>query len=472
MGRSVTRKAAYVTFFVEARSAAAVLENVCDTLAAMTKDSRQIALRTWHRGLHGLALAVVLLGSACQQGKTDTERAQEERKAIEKQTKESIALYPYQTLKAVLRSQNEPNRPPELVAIEQHLARSGLFGETNTIPTEDKQTALLQVGQQMLKLRHRMPSFDEDIYPLLWNKLSEAPLPLPAYDNAMEHGGLSFLWLVVGLADQGHGLPFQTFVWYELARAQVKDTSPVWGQYMIRLARGAAFVTRSYSYAAEEELSQVLTALSLPPPQADPWTERLRISPSTLHTILQATGYFLRAFNRIQLHRQEQATQDVETGLRALARLHVDNELTQWGWAFVYAQQGRFAESAHTLRQWAQSPFVEANARKDILQYASDIERLKTSAIPLFTQERALWLLSQTLVARNGGWRALFTKLVGAESAKNLLHSVDWLQESTQQLSGTLDLKPWKDSLQTGNQTLQHQLRSLLSGSFTTKSKE
>jgi hypothetical protein len=124
----------------------------------------------------------------------------------------------------------------------------------------------------------------------------------------------------------------------------------------------------------------------------------------------------------------------VEKGLASLEKMGIDNEATQWGWAFVHWRRNRPAKAAEQLAKLAQSPYLDEAGKKEVLACA---EELKAEAKDphLFSHQRAAMILGKALVARAGGPEKILILVAGEERGKVLAERLAWLDKGRRALS-------------------------------------
>ncbi|MDP1829797.1 MAG: hypothetical protein Q8L48_41405 [Archangium sp.] len=399
------------------------------------------------RRLSWLLIPLLLTSCACR--KTDAQKAQAERDQLEERIKTSLTLLPYRLVKIGVRAKDDPRRPPAVDALQLMLA------ETQALPPKPATTAEVlheaatyaRLLKALYDARETMKDRDEDEFPPLAQVLLHAPLP-PPFDMQLEHLGLSAFWFIVDSADQGKKIPGGTeYVFYELARATPQPGWPKEARWFAQLLRGGAFCAAKYHYAAEEELTAYVTAMeTTTASDFTGWTSANATPAQTMHG-LRAAGYFVRAWNRMGLEREEGSTEDLEKGLTELQALGVENELTQWGWALVHARRGRFDPSAAELDKLAQSPHLDEKTRTELTAAAAAM-RSQEHAIPLMLEARATFILAQALLSRAGGVEHLLTLVVGEEHAKKIALPLTWLERTRRGLAGASPSSVWEKGKQ------------------------
>ena len=377
---------------------------------------------------------VALLFAGCVCRSSDAEKAKREREKMEDRVRSSLALLPYRLVKISVRAKDDPKRPAAVDALWKMLA------ETQALPAKPATTEEIaheaatyaRLLKALFDARQTMKTADEDDFATLGQVLLDAPSP-PVFDAQTEHLALAVLWFVVDSADQTNRIPGSSeYVFYELERAKPQPTWPRELRWVAQLLRGAEFCAAEYHYAAEEELDAYVTALeATTPADFDAWKTA---EPAQLQSALKAAGYFVRAWNRMGLGRDDASTEDLEKGLAELQAMGVDNELTQWGWALVHARRGRYEASALELEKLAKSEHLDA-ATKTELEAAAVAMRSESHAIPLLLQTRATVILAQALLARAGGLEHVLIVLLGEEQGTRAAAPVRWLERTRRGLA-------------------------------------
>lgn len=350
-----------------------------------------------------VAVAVVLalsssLLTGCPKKKSDAERAAEERAAADKRVTDSYVLVPYRALKAALRARGATPPPAELAELMQaldHLQRAG-----HAARSDAEAKAIATFLLDLYRAREHMRKVDEDHFPTLWTSIVAAPPPLAFYDAGFEHlmlGLLSFVFDVTLQRD-----PVADILFYELSRAKPAPGWPPSLTVAARGGRGLAYLTARYHYAADEELTTYLAEV-----------ERLGAATPDRAELL-AGGYFARALNRFALDRDDPATADLEAGLKQLQSIGVDNELTDWGFALVYARSKRYDEARKHLEKLAASPNLSDADRAEIRACAATLGKWDKGFVP-FGKTRAQLVIVRALIARAGGLETIFSSLLGPE---------------------------------------------------------
>ncbi|ABF87023.1 hypothetical protein MXAN_3814 [Myxococcus xanthus DK 1622] len=405
----------------------------------MNKDAKdgvnQVSTPRSASRLLGRVIAVMLLTVLGGCRKSDAERAAQEREEIEARIRDAYSLVPYRALKLTMRAEGQPNAPAEIAALWQTLA------DTRDLPAKaaSEEEALrvakayLDLGVAFYKAKKTLEQRDEDEFPLLWNRFQpDQQPPLPGYDAGQEHAFLSALWFVLDAADSGNRVPATDLVLYELSRATLQPAWPPGLRVSVRGSRGMAFCGAGYHYAAEEELNAFLSEAEAMP--ASDFPAMREAAPAQVRETLLATGYFLRAWNRMGLKRERAAEDDLERGLGSLEKLGIENELTWWGWAFIHFRRERYDESARYLDTLAKSPYLGETERRD-LQASADAMRKHGERLPIFLQARAAAILGQALVARAGGPEKILVTLLGPERAGQVLAPILWMDRVRQGLA-------------------------------------
>ena len=371
-----------------------------------------------------VCLALVgVLASGCPK-KSDAQRAAEERAAAARKVERSLLLVPYRSVKTLFRARAVATPPAELAPLYTAL------DATRALPGPDEESAraiakrYVELAVALFEARKVLETHDEDSYPLLFTAWTREKPTVAWYDAPAEHLFIATAWLILDTAS-GQSTAADA-VFYELTRAPAQ---PAWPQFLrvtTRLLRGLSYCVADYHYAAEEELTAYLGEVATLSP-AELTKLRWSWQPADVpgHE-LRAAGDFARAYNRMGLHRDDAAADDVEHGLGELQALGVDNELTQWGWAFVHYRRGRYAEAGLQLIKLSQSPNLDGRTRLEILASAKALEQ-QNKDIPVLSRTRAAFLLSKALLARAGGLEHLLCALVGEELGKKLYAPLAWL---------------------------------------------
>ncbi|PTL77164.1 hypothetical protein DAT35_46490 [Vitiosangium sp. GDMCC 1.1324] len=382
--------------------------------------------------MSALTLALLAACGGCR--KTDAERAAEERAEIEKKIRDSNTLVPYRAFKLTLRAQGTAEEPEAVTALWKILEETQNLPEKAVTAEEARREAetYLKLAVAFYKAKQTLREHDEDDYPLLWTKeqaRSNAPLepPLPGYDNGMEHLFVGMVLVALDTADQGNKLPVTDMTLYEFSRATPRAEWPAVLRTVSRASRGLSFMQARYHYAAEEELTAYLAEVERLPGDEGSLLYKWGTTVEQEREGLLAIGHCLRAWNRMQLERDEQAADDVEAGLKSLEKLGVENELTWWGSALVSYRRERYPEAAASLDKLARSPYLDEPIRKE-LQASADELRKHGKSLPVFRQQRAAVILVRALVARAGGLEKILITVLGEERAKQVYEPIRWME--------------------------------------------
>ncbi|MFL5320363.1 MAG: hypothetical protein ACJ790_11955 [Myxococcaceae bacterium] len=366
--------------------------------------------------------------ASCNACKTDKERAAAERAEMQRRYEKSLALTPYRILKLMLRAKGEANEPEaakELWKLLDEVEQArGSTGVSDAKRTSETAYALIK---GMYLARKTLAEHDEDEYPLVWTKWTGGqPVPVPGYDAQMEHLTFGVVWWIIQNTDRSEKVPEAEIVSYELLRAQPQPGWP-WGiSEVVYWLRGASFCTSGYHYAADEELTSFIVALEHPSSEQLASLKSQKYTAEQTQQQMLAAGYFVRAWNRYGLKREDAAVDDVERGLKALEKLGVENELTWWGWTLVYVHHKNYPEAAEKLEKMAQSPYVDEKTRNELHETA---ESMKTNKqLPLIGQARAMSLVAEALVARAGGLEKLLGDVVGEKAAHDAMKPIRYTQ--------------------------------------------
>jgi hypothetical protein len=344
-------------------------------------------------------------------------------------------LFPYRFVKLSLRSSKSPNRPEAIDGVMKLIAETEALPQKPATPDELQKTATTwaRLAKASWDARQTMMTRDEDEFPTLAELYLSAPLP-PPYDPQLEHLALAAVWFLVDSADRGHKVPGGTeYVFYELMRAEPQPSWPMDARALAQLLRGGAYCATDKHYAAEEELTAAIASLeTLTADQLLGLGDRVS-KEEALHGG-RAAAYFLRAWNRMGLKRDDGAADDLEKGLAELQIIGVDNELTQWGWAFVHARRERPEQAAEQLDKLAHSPNLDEKTRAELAEAATDL-RQSGKGIPLLLQTRAMVIIGQALLARAGGFERVLEEVLGPEKAKQVLTPLTWLVRAREKLA-------------------------------------
>lgn len=361
-------------------------------------------------------LVVLLFATSCSRcaGGDDAVRAAAERAHVQAKQNSSLTLAPYKAVKLLLRSQK--------------LA----------VPVDDKITAddAKALAAAVVHATTELKGRDEDEFPLLWNTIVKKPLPAAWYENGSEHLALATAWVVIDVADGATAkkVPAHDVIFYESFRAKAAQQWPRATRAWAQLMTGVAYAQGEHHYAADEDLTAYLAAL-----ESEPITEPLALATVSVpaadaHKGFRAAGHFARAWNRMGMNRDDAAAADLKEALKDLEGLGIDNELTQWAWAFVHAQQGNFEESAAELAKLAQSPHIDQATRAEILADAAMMRTAKKK-VPILGKVKAGAILGQALLKRAGGFHGIASLVTGnPEAAKGL----EWLKSSRDHLASNV----------------------------------
>jgi hypothetical protein len=359
--------------------------------------------------------------------KSDAERAAEERAAARKRLEDSFALVPYRSLKAVVRASRLQPAPPELTAHIAAMNAIGMYGAAHPTAHEAKQLAALAV--ELYRARATLKAVDEDRFPTLWEVLVQAPRPIAWYDARVEHLGLGVgAWLFdVALKRE----PIADILFYEIDRAEAQPSWPPVLRIASQASRGLAYMSAKYHYAADEELTGYLAGLS----RIDPASKAMLaaglgspehpFTPDQVLAALEAGGYLARAYNRLALDRDDPAADDLEQALTRCERLGVENELTDWGWSWIFVRRKKYDEAGRRLEKLAQSPQLSDEERAEVRAYGKALSE-KKGAI-LFGRQRAQLVLVRAVITRAGGLEKVMTAALGEETATKLYAPLAWM---------------------------------------------
>lgn len=378
-------------------------------------------------GILCVALALCVAGpQGCSCG-ADAERAAKERAKIQKKVESSLVLVPYRGLKVLLRSAGLNERTPEVQRLLDKFPGPDSMPEKLEGADDAKKvgSAVLDAAVLLYESRVVLSKEDEDKLPMLWKTWTKAEPPFSWYGNEAEHLALASAWTIGQIVDPGNKSHSMEFAFYELTRGEPKDGAPLPVKLWGRLARGLGFSAAEYRYAAEEELdAYVALADALTPAQeaqlAIPFVAKG--SPD----VIRAVGHFARAWNRLGLKREKQAADDLERALASLGKVGIDNEATQWGWAFVHYVRGKREEAARDLLKLAESPNLDEATKSELRQAAKDIEKQKPG---IFGTVKAGTVIGGALVTRAGGWDKMLQTVFGEENAKSLHAPLVWFDQ-------------------------------------------
>jgi hypothetical protein len=353
----------------------------------------------------GPSLSLGLLLAGCPKKKTDAERAAEERAAAEKRVQDSFVLVPYRALKITLRGAgvNDPRLAEQKALFDDLTTLRGGIADREL---EAKSIAKLAID--LYRAREAMRKVDEDALPTMWEAFFGGPRPLPYYDAGLEHLAVGALAFVFDVALQRD--PVADVLFYEISRARPAPGWPPMIGIVARGVRGLAYLNARYHYAAEEELTAYLSGLET---IASDDVFLLLVGARTRAELL-AGGHLVRALNRFALDRDDAATADLEAGLKQLQALGVDNELTDWGWALVYARTKRYDDARRSLEKLAASPHLGDADRAEIRACAATLGKWDKGFVP-FGKTRAQLVIARALIARGGGLEKIFSSVLGPE---------------------------------------------------------
>lgn len=374
-----------------------------------------------------LVALLLLFATSCSRcaGGDDAVRAAAERAHVNAKLESSLTLVPYKAVKLLTRSKGAANRPAAWDKLDAAVEATRDGVKTAAGAYSALAVALVQAKGELL-------GHDEDEFPLLWNVAVQQPLPAPWYDNGSEHLALATAWVVLDFADGATAkkLPAHDVIFYESVRsASATPAAAPWPRAVrawSELLRGVAYAQAEYHYAADEDLTAYLATI-----ESDPINEPLAFAKLTVPSAeaqkgFRAAGHFARAWNRMGMNRDDAAAEDLKEALKDLEGLSIDNELTQWAWAFVHAQQGNFADSATQLEKLAHSPNLDASLRAQILADAAAM-RATNKKVPALGKVKAGAILGQALLRRAGGVPGIVALLTDNPEAAT---SLEWLRSS------------------------------------------
>ena len=377
-----------------------------------------------------LPLALIAL-AGCKQ-KSDAERAAEERAEARKRTSSSLVLVPYRGVKTVVRASGVKPPPPELEQLLRIYAELKPLVEPEHAAQDARQIAALALG--LIKARALLAKADEDKFPTLWEVFQGQPSPLPFYSARLEHLGLALA--IFALEITLNKDPVADVLFYEVDRGEPEPGWPAPLTAASRGARGLAYLSAGYHYAAEIELSDYLveldkteSALTLLLAGSSTSTAALQVP-----AMLRIGGHLARAWNRYALKRDEPATDDLEAALAELDKLGVQEEVVDWGWAVVHSRRGRYKEAALRLDKLAASPYLSEGERKEVKAYAESMEQHQGAI--LFGRTRAQITLVRAVIARAGGLEKVLAYFLGPELAKEIYDPLRFIQRLTEGVSG------------------------------------
>lgn len=384
--------------------------------------------------LVALALTLATSCSRCAGG-DDAVRAAAERAHVHAKQSSSLTLAPYKAFKLLYRSQGAPNRPAAWDKMDEAIAATQSVPLKN-ISAEEAKNAAAAYGAfavALVKSKGELQGHDEDEFPLMWNvAMRQQPLPAAWYDNGSEHLALATAWIVLDFADGATAkkVPAHDVIFYESVRSKPATQWPravrAWSQFL----SGVAYAQGEHHYAADEDLTAYLASIESEPINEPLAFAKLNVPAADAHKGFRAAGHFARAWNRMGMNRDDAAAEDLKEALKDLEGLGIDNELTQWAWAFVHAQQGNYAESAVQLEKLAQSPHLDEKTRAEIRKDAKALGDNKK--VPVLGTAKAAAILGQALLKRGGGLEHILDVIVGSEDAAK---PIAWLKGSRDQLA-------------------------------------
>lgn len=387
-------------------------------------------------------LIPLLTFSACK--KSDAELAAKERKAYLKQIeKDSGTLTVYRFAKLTIRANSSPNPPPELECITKEINRilSAEGQEKQSIAKEAEDIA--RTATMLYKAQKMLNNHNEDDYPLFWKACTQKPLPTSWYDNGAEHLGLAYTWTTLNMMPvAGKSIPSQsvtTIANYEMAQA---TPGPLWPKdlkIMHSVLRGITFLKHQYHYASDEEFTRCIQELQATPPEQF----SLFGAPSReLHTRCLGASYLLRAWNRVQLKRNEAASKDFEDGLQRLSDRSEDNEGLLWIGAFNALQQKQYEIAGQKLEKLSKSSYLSVEDRDEIHAEAKRLQRGEYKS-GFFAKQRAGLCIAYALIQRGGGPEKLISRMVGDENAQKFFSPIHAVNHFQQSLAQATDPKKW-----------------------------
>ncbi|MGC4117648.1 MAG: hypothetical protein QM765_24445 [Myxococcales bacterium] len=384
-------------------------------------------------GILCVALAVCVAGpQGCSCG-DDAERAAKERAKIQQKVESSLVLVPYRGLKVLLRSAGLNERTPEVQRLLEKFPGPDSMPEKIESADDGKKvaSAVLEAAVLLYESRVVLSKDDEDKLPMLWKTWTRHDPPFSWYGNEAEHLALASAWTIGQIVDPGNKSHSMEFAFYELTRAAPKDAWPLplrlWG----RLARGMGFSAAEYRYAAEEELNAYIDLADSLTPEQDAQLA-MPFIPKGSAELVRAAGHVARAWNRIGLHREKQAADDLEKALDSLGKMGIDNELTQWSWAFVHYVRGKNAEAAKDLLKLAESPNLDEKTKTELREAAQNIEKRKPG---IFGTVQAGTVIGGALLTRAGGFDSILQTVFGDEDAKTLHAPLVWFNRMREGVS-------------------------------------
>jgi hypothetical protein len=375
-----------------------------------------------------VVVALLLFATSCSRcaGGDDAGRAAAERAHVQAKQASSLTLAPYKAVKLLWRSKGAPDRPAAWDKLDDAIAAT----------RDDVKTAAGAYGalaKSLVTARGELLGHDEDEFPLLWTvAMPQQPVPATWYDNGSEHLALATAWVVLDFADGATAkkVPAHDVIFYEAFRSKPAAQWPRALRAWSQLLSGVAYAQGDHHYAAEEDLTAYLATIESEPIQEPLVFAKLNVPANEAHKGLRAAGHFARAWNRMGMNRDDAAAEDLKEALKDLEGLGIDNELTQWAWAFVHAQQGNYAESAVQLEKLAQSPHLDEKTRAEIRADAKALGENKK--VPVLGKAKAAAILGQALLKRGGGLEHILDVIVGSEEAAK---PIAWLKGSRDQLA-------------------------------------
>lgn len=397
-----------------------------------------------------LLLFVASCARLCDTGTgQDAVRAAAERAAVEAGQQSSLTLVPYRAFKLLTRSKGAPNRPTAWEKLDAAIEATSTAASQADVATLPAAYGALAVA--LVKAKDELHGHDEDEFPFLWTTfVKNHPPPAKWYDNGTEHLALGTIWLALDIADGAttKKLPAHDVIFYESGRSTTGVTGGAWpreARAWSQLLRGMAYAQGEHHYAAEEELTAYLAAIEREPANEPLVLAKLTLPPADTQKVLRAAGHFARAWNRMGLGRNETAAEDIKLALVDLEGLGIDNELTQWGWAFVHHQQQNYAESAKQLEKLALSPHLDEATRAEIKASAAALSA--NSNAPVLGRARGGVIIGKALLSRAGGLDHILDVAVGSDAATQAKKPLEWLRTSREQLAQAIDPKAKLDAV-------------------------
>ncbi|HEY3446670.1 MAG TPA: hypothetical protein VGK67_09920 [Myxococcales bacterium] len=384
-------------------------------------------------GILCVALALCVAGpQGCSCG-DDAERAAKERAKIQQKVESSLVLVPYRGLKVLLRSAGLNERTPEVQRLLEKFPGPDSMPEKVESPDDAKRiaTTVLEAAVLLYESRVVLSKDDEDKLPMLWRTWTKHDPPFTWYGNEAEHLAFASAWTLGQIVDPGNKSHSMEFAFYELTRATPKDGWPLPVKLWGRLARGLGFSAAEYRYAAEEELDAYIALADGLTPEQDAQLA-MPFIPKGSAEVVRAAGHVARAWNRIGLSREKLAADDLEQALDSLGKVGIDNELTQWAWAFVHYVRGKNAEAAKDLLKLAESPNLDESAKNELREAAKNIEKQKPG---IFGSVKAGTVIGGALLTRAGGMDKILETVFGGENAKTLHAPLIWFNKMREGVS-------------------------------------